>query len=71
MNFSFRTLRLGDTNKRCQLYSIVKEKSDVTEAAKFVSNTRNRERDDFGRLKSRLDNIKERQGARIEFFKPN
>jgi len=48
MNFSFRTLRLGDTNKRCQLYSIVKEKSDVTEAAKFVSNTRNSERDDFG-----------------------
>jgi hypothetical protein len=70
MNFTFRIIRLGERNKRCQLYTILKDDTDLTEAAKFVSNPLNTKSDDFGRLKSRLENIKTRQGARISFFKP-
>jgi hypothetical protein len=70
MNFSFRIMRLGDSNKRCQLYTILKEDSDLTEAVKFVRNPKNTKSEDFDRLRLRLENIKTRQGARISFFKP-
>lgn len=69
MNFSFRILVLDDTCRRCKLYTIVKDGSELNEAVKFISNDRNKISEDFERLKDRLNNIKNRHGARIEFFK--
>ncbi|TVQ81039.1 MAG: hypothetical protein EA358_01210 [Flavobacteriales bacterium] len=70
MNFPFRIIRLGYINKRCQLYTIVKETSELTEASKFIRNPKNAKSDDFDSLKTRLENIKTRHGARKSFFKP-
>lgn len=70
MNFPFRIVRLGDTNRRCQLYTVLKEDEELTEASKFLQNNRNRESEDFARLSVKLKKIKNHLGARIEFFKP-
>jgi hypothetical protein len=69
MNFSFRIVRLGEINKRCQFYTVLKSGSDATEAEKFLMNRKNNSSPDFKRLKARLRNIKNRQGARYRFFK--
>ena len=70
MNFPFRIIRLGRKNKRCQFYSIVKDNHELTEAAKFLNNNRNQNSSDFKRLLSRQNYIKNRHGARINYFKP-
>lgn len=70
MNFSFRITRLGDRNKRCQLYTIVKDGERLAEAHKFVQNPENQKSSDFNRLQTRLNKIKDRNGARIQYFKP-
>lgn len=69
MNFTFRILVLDDTCRKCKLYTIVKDGSELNEAIKFINNDRNKSSEDFERLKARLDNIKNRHGARISFFK--
>jgi len=69
MNFSFRIIVIDIHGKRCKLYSIVKEESELNEASKFLINQRNTDSADFQRLKERLDNIKSRHGARVNFFK--
>lgn len=70
MKFRFQIVRLGTQNKRCQVYTIVKDGESMTEAAKFMMNERNKNSSDFGRLATRLKKIKDRVGARIGFFKP-
>lgn len=70
MNFSFQIIRLDNRNKRCQLYTIVKDGEELAEANKFVQNTVNSESEDFQRLQTRLKKIKDRNGARIDYFKP-
>jgi hypothetical protein len=69
MNFTFRILALDYTCRRCKLYTIAKEGYEFSEAIKFIINERNKNSEDFERLKVRLENIKNRHGARIEFFK--
>lgn len=70
MNFSFQIKRLGSYNKRCQFYTIVKDDDELTEAVKFLNNKRIQNSPDFNRLLSRQKNIKNRHGARINYFKP-
>lgn len=69
MNFSFTIIRLGDRNKRCQFYSIVKKGEELHEASKFITNERNQSSADFERLLQRQALIKNRHGARWSFFK--
>jgi hypothetical protein len=70
MKFRFQIVRLGTHNKRCQIYTIVKDGEDVSEAVKFLENPMNRASSDYTRLKTRLVKMKDRVGARIGFFKP-
>lgn len=69
MNFPFRIVRFYRKNKKCQFYSIYKADSEITEAEKFLNNDRNKQSDDFNRLKTRLNLIRERVGARTSFFR--
>lgn len=69
MKFSFRIIRLGNQNRRCQFYTVLKQGADNTEAVKFLMNKRNKNSPDFERLQTRFQNIKDRQGARYYFFK--
>ena len=64
MNFSFRIIRLDGFNKRCQLYSVVKEGAVLNEAAQ---RTHELSEDDFGNLDGNLNFTKvriERYGIR-------
>lgn len=70
MKFSFRIIRLGERNKRCQFYTILIEGEEMSEVSKFLSNERNQKSPDFNRLQTRFKKIKDRNGARINFFKP-
>ncbi len=49
MKFAFRIIRLGDQNRRCQFYTILKEDEELTEATKFLLNERNQQSDDINR----------------------
>ena len=69
MNFSFRIIRLGNINNRCQFYTILKDRDEHSEANKFLQNERNKKSADFDRIKVRLKEIKNRFGARIGYFK--
>jgi hypothetical protein len=69
MNFPFRIIVIDTHGKRCKLYSIDKEDSALNEASKFLINQRNTDSADFLRLKERVDNIRNRHGARTNFFK--
>lgn len=70
MNFPFRIERFGGKNRRCQLYTVIKDENDLAEASKFLQNQRNTDSEDFARLSDKLKKIKSQLGARIGFFKP-
>lgn len=70
MKFSFAIVPVATQNKRCQLYSIVKNDDELHEASKFLQNEENRNSEDYESLKERLTYIKDRHGARIGYFKP-
>lgn len=70
MNFTFHIISIGGKSRRCQFYTILKDGEELSEASKFLANERNQKSEDFGRLKTRFDLIRNRVGARIGFFKP-